>query len=266
MGGSHLPPKKKRRSLPASPQLQDKNPDIRKELTMAYRVAQQNKTGKVRMRNRILSITRNSIPYVKELKKLPLVDSVNACILMQQLDYWFERYPDGFYKFLKPAERNSAYKQGDSWTEELGFSDAEFRTAFDKIGVRYESKTEYFKAEDKFQGKYYCSYTDKIQKMTYYCRNHALVDAELAKLQFHEIEDAAFPNSTISISRDGESQFIESEEVNPDYSENTTETTSNNTYKEREQPAYAGSRSEIDIELEEGENLYRKSSPAYDEA
>jgi hypothetical protein len=218
---------------------------------MVNRLTQQKRVAKVGMRNRILSITRNSIPYVKELKKLPLVDSVNACILMQQLDYWFERYPDGFYKFLKPAERNSAYKQGDSWTEELGFSEAEFRTAFDKIGVRYESKTEYFKAEDKFQGKYYCSYTDKIQHMTYYCRNHALVDAELAKLQFTEIEDADSPNSIMSISRDREGQVIEAEEVNPDYTEITTDTTSNITYKERESFDEANSLSQKEYRFEE---------------
>lgn len=126
--------------------------------------------------NRILAITRNTIPYVKELRQF--VDSVAGCILMQQLDYWFERYQDGFYKFQSPTE-HPQYKPEQSWTEELGFSKEEFRTAFDKIGTRYKSKSEYRSATDKFQGKFYCSYHDRSQGLTYYFRNHELVDLAL---------------------------------------------------------------------------------------
>lgn len=126
--------------------------------------------------NRILAITRNTIPYVKELRAL--VDSVAGCVLMQQLDYWFDRYPNGFYKFQSPTE-HPQYKPEQSWTEELGFSKDEFRTAFDKIGVRYKSKSEYRAAPDKFQGKFYCSYHDRSQGLTYYYRNHDLVDKAL---------------------------------------------------------------------------------------
>lgn len=126
--------------------------------------------------NRILAITRNTIPYVKELRQF--VDSVAGCILMQQLDYWFERYPDGFYKFQSPTE-HPQYKPEQSWTEELGFSKEEFRTAFDKIGIRYKSKSEHRSATDKFQGKFYCSYHDRSQGLTYYFRNHGLVDLAL---------------------------------------------------------------------------------------
>lgn len=126
--------------------------------------------------NRILAITRNTIPYVKELRAL--VDSVAGCVLMQQLDYWFDRYPNGFYKFQSPTE-HVQYKPEQSWTEELGFSKDEFRTAFDKIGVRYKSKSEYRASQDKFQGKFYCSYHDRSQGLTFYLRNHELVDNAL---------------------------------------------------------------------------------------
>ncbi|KMY85741.1 hypothetical protein BUMB_03036 [Candidatus Paraburkholderia calva] len=133
------------------------------------------------MRNRILSITRNTIPYVKEV--MPLAKSVTGCILMQQLDYWFERFPNGFYKFQDAAPGNAHYRPGESWSEELGFSLAEFRTAFDKIGVRYVSKTEYVAAAaDPFQGKFYCCYTDRRAGMTFYFRNHELVDKSLDDL------------------------------------------------------------------------------------
>lgn len=126
--------------------------------------------------NLILAITRNTIPYVKELRQF--VDSVAGCILMQQLDYWFERYPDGFYKFQSPTE-HPQYKPEQSWTEELGFSKEEFRTAFDKIGTRYKSKSEYRSSTDKFQSKFYCSYHDRSQGLTYYFRNHQVVDHAL---------------------------------------------------------------------------------------
>lgn len=137
------------------------------------------------MRNRILSITRNVIPYVKELH--PLTGSVIGCLVMQQLDYWFSSQPEGFYKFLEPAE-HPAYKAGDSWVEELGMSADEFRYAFDRISIRYKSRTEFEKASktgDIFKGKFYCSYIDRRANLTYYYRNHDVVDAALDQL-IHE--------------------------------------------------------------------------------
>ena len=131
------------------------------------------------MKNRILHLTRNTIPYVKELHSI--AGGVLGCLVMQQLDYWFEGHPEGFYKFLLPSD-HPAYKDGDSWTEELGMSVDEFRTAFDKIGIRYKSKSEFDKADDKFQGKFYCSYVDRRSNLTYYFRNHDLVDAALDEL------------------------------------------------------------------------------------
>ncbi len=131
------------------------------------------------MKNRILHLPRNTIPYVKELH--PIAGGVLGCLVMQQLDYWFEGHPEGYYKFLMPSD-HPAYKIGDSWTEELGMSKDEFRTAFDKIGIRYKSKSEFDQAVDKFQGRFYCSYVDRRSNLTYYFRNHDLVDAALDEL------------------------------------------------------------------------------------
>lgn len=132
------------------------------------------------MRNRILAITRGSIPYVPELR--PIAGSVTATILMQQLDYWFERHPLGFYKFQDVSADNAAYKPGDSWAEELNFSVAELRNAFDQIGHRHKSKTEWNDSTDPFNGKFYCCYTDRRTRLTFYFRNHAMVDAALDAL------------------------------------------------------------------------------------
>lgn len=142
------------------------------------------------MRNRILSITRNTIPYVKEV--MPLAQSVTGCILMQQLDYWFERYPNGFYKFQDAAPDHPAYKTGESWAEELGFSPAEFRTAFDKIGVRHKSKKDFVASAEPFEGKFYCCYYDRLARLTYYHRNHQMLDARLDELM-REQSHAANP-------------------------------------------------------------------------
>ncbi len=145
------------------------------------------------MKNRILHLTRNTIPYVKELH--PIAGGVLGCLVMQQLDYWFEGHPEGYYKFLMPSD-HPAYKIGDSWTEELGMSKDEFRTAFDKIGMRYKSKSEFEQAPDKFQGKFYCSYVDRRSNLTYYFRNHDLVDAALDELLSKPAQKRAKQGST----------------------------------------------------------------------
>jgi len=132
------------------------------------------------MSNRLLSITRSSIPYIKELNRI--TGSMAASILMQQLDYWFHRYPDGFYKFLEPSPNHVCYKASDSWTEEIGISKGEFRTAFDSIGYRHATKAAFLAAQDKFLGRMYASYIDKKTNLTHYVRNHALVDQRLDDL------------------------------------------------------------------------------------
>lgn len=91
-------------------------------------------------------------------------------IIQHQLEYWFSKYPKGFYKFLEPC-KHPLYKVGDSWTEEIGYSRPVFNKAFDTIGIRYNSKSEFTKAEDKFQGKLYASYYDRKTNKTFFIRN-----------------------------------------------------------------------------------------------
>lgn len=195
-------------------------------------------TGK--MRNRSLAVQRDSIPYCKGLR--PYAKSVAGCIVMQQLDYWFSNHPDGFYKFLEPCPNSQYYKEGDSWIEELGMSVAEFRTAFDDIGIRYKSKTAFEASEDKFQGAFYCSYFDKQKGLTHYFRNHELVDSVLdeltkqaAKTHRREMQKVHLPEmqkvhpykSTNSIPVDAECESIEMQNVHLPYlsTEITAETT-----------------------------------------
>lgn len=139
------------------------------------------------MKNYTLAEINISIPYLPALR--PYIGSIAACILMQQLDYWFATKNGApFYKFLaaqKGAKPHPAYKPGDSWCEELSISPDEFRCAFDKIGYRYKSYTEYKlarKSGNPFQGRFYASYHDKINGLSWYLRNHDLVDALLFKI------------------------------------------------------------------------------------
>ena len=111
----------------------------------------------------------------KHLKYYPelnaLTGSVNSTIVLLQLEYWFAKCKGTrFYKFLDTCE-HECYKQGDSWTEELGFTKFEFRSAFAKIGKVYKSKNAFRASKDIFEDKYYASYYDRTKGLTYYIRN-----------------------------------------------------------------------------------------------
>ena len=139
------------------------------------------------MQVKVLSYVRNSIPYVKELRAI--FGSPLGCILGQQLDYWSERYPNGFYKFMSPAPERSDYREGDSWEEELGFSSKEFRTAFDFFGIRYKSASAFRAVENPFIREdgtvaSYCSVFNRRTGQTKYFRNHDYLDAQLKKVLF----------------------------------------------------------------------------------
>lgn len=112
-----------------------------------------------------------------------LVGGINAAVMMSQLEYWFKVMKGKvFYKFLAPCEHEH-YKEGDSWIEELGISISEARYAFRKIGVVYKSKRAFMESKDKFQGKLYASYYDRIRKKTYYYRNDEAVKGLLEQAQ-----------------------------------------------------------------------------------
>lgn len=118
---------------------------------------------------------------MKQLKYCPslnqLTGSINATIVLLQLEYWFSKTQGKpFYKFLDVCNHD-LYKAGDSWVEELGFSKAEFRSAFLKIGKVYKSKKAFDTSTDLFEGKYFASYYDRKRGLTYYIRNAAMLDA-----------------------------------------------------------------------------------------
>lgn len=131
-----------------------------------------------------LGIKSEYAVYVPILR--PYCDSVNATLLFQRLEYHFSLFPEGFGQFTSPVHGNSMYRIGESWTEELNFSQEEFRNAFSKIGMNYRSKTKLEdvikSGKDPFAGKYYLCYTDQQKHITFYLRNNDRVNALLKEL------------------------------------------------------------------------------------
>jgi len=117
----------------------------------------------------------------------PGLNSPYLGLLKGQLNYWFSKKPNGFYKFLEPCN-HPLYKAGDSWSEELGISRRVFNAIFDLIGIRYNSKTAFREAKDKFQGKLYASYHDRKTHKMFFIRN-----AEL-----HQQKEKTLPITNIS--------------------------------------------------------------------
>ncbi len=96
--------------------------------------------------------------------------------LVNELLYWFKKYPDGFYKFIGPC-KHRAYKKGDSWSEVLGCAARHFSRLFDKIGTRYTSKTKFLQEKDPFKGKPFVSYYDRDTNQMYFLINYKIANA-----------------------------------------------------------------------------------------
>jgi len=114
------------------------------------------------------------IQYTPSLMKR--LGSDRSAILFERLEYWFKRYSSGFYKFVTACQ-HPCYRDGDSWEEELGFSRTIFNHAFDRIGIRYKSKTDFESHQDPFKGKYFAMYMDRQSHRTFFVRNHRAVQA-----------------------------------------------------------------------------------------
>ena len=79
-----------------------------------------------------------TIPYRAELARA--TGGVTSALLLQQVIFWWQ-VSEGrpFFKFKEPCCKHPAYRPGDSWTEELGFSRREFDAARGRIATRRRS-------------------------------------------------------------------------------------------------------------------------------
>jgi len=99
--------------------------------------------------------------------------SIAATILLQQVIYrWVHHGRTPFYKFNEPCQ-HPAYRDGDSWSEELGFTRRELETARNKIAAYTQGDL------DK---KALVSYWRDADRKTWYALNEQAVIKELLKI------------------------------------------------------------------------------------
>lgn len=138
----------------------------------------------------ILSDDQNVVPYRRELNAL--TGGVIPTLLLQQFIFlWKQNKRRAFYKFIAPCEHRD-YRVGDSWSEELGISDYQFRSAFKKLeALGMVSKK-----------------TDSM-RVTYYTLNEAvtfkLIKELYEKNAEEEQKEAEFPHFEEEFGKDKES-------------------------------------------------------------
>lgn len=121
-------------------------------------------------------IMGRTIAYYPSLNQL--TGSILASLLLQQIVYWWEsQEQQPFYKFSAPCQ-HPAYRLGDSWQEELGFTRTEFETARRRLGRKIQRGDE--KNALRF-GSLVLYWTDR-QRLTWYELNKPLLQAKLQEL------------------------------------------------------------------------------------
>lgn len=179
-----------------------------------------------RERRSLIPQLRQMTPFYPALMASGVTSSLEATILMTQLEYWFDKMHQEkghwyFYKFVEPPAKTYGYKRGDSWCEELAFTPAQFRRAFNQIGVTYPSKSTFKKQllknpDDLFTKKvsvnkpkrdatgkvtgqtiktekkefFYASVHDRLRYRAYFFRNEAAIDRAI--LQIAKYDSTAF--------------------------------------------------------------------------
>jgi len=116
------------------------------------------------------------IKFDPKIKKFTGCD--RATLILEKLEFFFSKQPDGFYKFIEPCSHR-LYKKDDSWAEELGCDRKCFTRSWKKIGFRHKSRMAFKEAEDKFKGKLYASYYDRHLNQMFFIRNHDLANETL---------------------------------------------------------------------------------------
>lgn len=134
--------------------------------------------------------------------------SVTAAILLQQINFrWHTNKKKPFYKFKQPCN-HKAYKKGQSWIEELGFSRKEFDTALSKISLTPNQKKQTKLGKetkiDKWQNlvEYYVDTT----RMTWYSLNEERFQDLIGELYEKSESDFSKSNNR-SLSVKSESDF-----------------------------------------------------------
>lgn len=120
---------------------------------------------------KILEDDGDLIIYRKSLREI--AGSVTGTVLLQQIIFR-SKGRENFYKFKSPCS-HELYKEGDSWTEELGFSPKEFDNALKKIGTKITRGTSKFDALKKDDPTGIVIYWTDANRVTWYQLNRSLL-------------------------------------------------------------------------------------------
>jgi hypothetical protein len=100
--------------------------------------------------------------------------SIEGSLILDRLEYWWKKMKRPFYKYLSPV---SGKTYGDSWVEETTLTRHRFNKAFQEIGKKYSSVTDYINTPDDLKfvedgdEKLYASVFCRRTNQTYYYRN-----------------------------------------------------------------------------------------------
>lgn len=180
------------------------------------------------------------IAYRPALNKL--TGSVLATILLQQIIFrWTHNKQSEFYKFKAPCD-SKLYKEGDSWTEELGFTIYEFDGAI-KI----------------LKEKSLVSTRIDMQRLTWYSINHEKI-TDLINATYMGKNDPRKSEKPIYVT--GQDRVIESGKTDFDlYSKITTEITTKIDSKE----AAACDKNKNGVDLLESQNPLISENNGFEE-
>jgi len=109
--------------------------------------------------------------------------SDEAILIIDRLEYWFEKFPDGFYKHTTDCADQKELP-GECWVKELGISRPTFKKYFAEIGAIYTDPQKCL--EEEFQAKYYYSVMlEGDNHRTLYQRNHSKANRIQSWLRFN---------------------------------------------------------------------------------
>lgn len=141
----------------------------------------------------ILAEDNDLIPYRKSLRQL--TGSVTSAILLQQIIHRAKcKHWEPFYKF-KSSCGHKLYQDGDSWTEELGFSIKEFDTAIGKIGTKATRDRDKLALMNGDKVQNIVTYWTDSSRVTWYYINKGLL-AKLLKGIYQLNAESAFSKIT----------------------------------------------------------------------
>ncbi|MCB8945851.1 MAG: hypothetical protein H6658_19050 [Ardenticatenaceae bacterium] len=136
---------------------------------------------------------------------------VTSSIFLQQAIYWWvrsKRRP--FYKFNEPCSHR-AYKDGDSWSEELGFSRKELETARGRVASRTKGDI----SSDSL-----ISYWVDASRKTWYAVNEVLLLEKLAEIYPEPVDNSVGVQEKLmyesDISNEGEAELMYESDISND--------------------------------------------------